>query len=440
MGGEEMGILSRLHVIVLCLLAAVCFIVVQPVSAGSQDIRVIAIEGEINAGQVALVRRGLTDAQEQGDHAVIVQINTLGGRVDSALKIRDMLQNTTIPTIAYVDTRAWSAGALIAISCRHIVMAPGSSIGAAEPIPDTEKNIAALKSEFAATASHMGHNPRLVESMVDKTKGYPDYAEAGQILALSEAQAKQLNLSEATVSSIEGVQHQFSLDNMNVVYVERNWKDTIAGFLQNDYVRTLFVGLILAAVLAEIKMAGMGVGIVTAIVLGVLLMYSGDDTIDNDLKVIGAFIASLVLIAMELATPGVGIFGIVGIVLLFGSLFYMLGAGLSAAYIIAGGIIIAAILFYFVGRRLPKSRLIAKLALTTRSTKDKGYTSQADKSAYLDKRGQTITILRPSGTVRIGTERVDAVSDGGFINRGVEVRVIKVEGTRIVVEPVKHNK
>ena len=56
------------HVIVLCLLAAVCFIVVQPVSAGSQDIRVIAIEGEINAGQVALVRRGLTDAQEQGDH------------------------------------------------------------------------------------------------------------------------------------------------------------------------------------------------------------------------------------------------------------------------------------------------------------------------------------------------------------------------------------
>ncbi|MGE1061415.1 ATP-dependent Clp protease proteolytic subunit [Megasphaera paucivorans] len=435
-----MGILSRLHVIVLCLLAAVCFIVVQPVSAGSQDIRVIAIEGEINAGQVALVRRGLTDAQEQGDHAVIVQINTLGGRVDSALKIRDMLQNTTIPTIAYVDTRAWSAGALIAISCRHIVMAPGSSIGAAEPIPDTEKNIAALKSEFAATASHMGHNPRLVESMVDKTKGYPDYAEAGQILALSEAQAKQLNLSEATVSSIEGVQHQFSLDNMNVVYVERNWKDTIAGFLQNDYVRTLFVGLILAAVLAEIKMAGMGVGIVTAIVLGVLLMYSGDDTIDNDLKVIGAFIASLVLIAMELATPGVGIFGIVGIVLLFGSLFYMLGAGLSAAYIIAGGIIIAAILFYFVGRRLPKSRLIAKLALTTRSTKDKGYTSQADKSAYLDKRGQTITILRPSGTVRIGTERVDAVSDGGFINRGVEVRVIKVEGTRIVVEPVKHNK
>jgi membrane-bound serine protease (ClpP class) len=170
-----------------------------------------------------------------------------------------------------------------------------------------------------------------------------------------------------------------------------------------------------------------------------LLLYSGDDTIDNDLKVIGAFIASLVLIAMELATPGVGIFGIVGIVLLFGSLFYMLGASLSAAYIIAGGIIIAAILFYFVGRRLPKSRLVAKLALTTRSTKDKGYTSQADKSTYLNKRGQTITILRPSGTVRIGTERVDAVSDGGFINCGVEIRVIKVEGTRIVVEPVKRN-
>lgn len=431
-----MRFISRIYIVLICLIMTLCFAVAQPVAAGYNDVRVITIDGEIDGSQTALVRRGLTDAQEQGDRAVIIEINTLGGRVDSALKIRDLLQTTPLPTIAYVNSRAWSAGALIAIACRHIVMAPGSSIGAAEPIPNTEKNIAALKSEFAATAGKMGHNPRLVEAMVDKTTGYPEYAEQGQILALSDTQARQVNLSEGTVDSIAAVQHQFSLDNTQVVTVERNWKDIIIGLLQNDYVRMLFVGLILAAVLVEIKMAGIGVGLATAILLGGLLLYAGEDTMANDLKIIGAFIASLVLIAMELATPGVGVFGIVGVLLLFGSLFYMLGADLQAAYIMAGGIIIAAVLFYFIGRRLPKSRLISKIALTNRSTKEKGYTSQADKSRYLHCRGTTITILRPAGTIRIGKERVDAVSNGAFIDRDVEVRVVQVEGARIVVEPV----
>ena len=132
------------------------------------------------------------------------------------------------------------------------------------------------------------------------------------------------------------------------------------------------------------------------------MLISGDGTLADDLKVIGAFIGGLVLIALELVTPGIGIFGVAGILLLFGSLFWMLGATVQALYILAGGIVIAVILFYILGRRLPKSRLFAKVALTTRSTKEKGYTSQEDKSKYLFQRGTTITILRPAGTIRIG--------------------------------------
>ena len=145
-----------------------------PSVQAADSVRAIVISGEIDGSQAALVRRGLELAEETGDTAVVVSIDTMGGRADSALKIRDMLRSTSLPTIAFVKSRAWSAGALIALSCRHIVMAPGSSIGAAEPIPNTEKNIAAMKSEFSATASHMGHNPRVAEAMVDKTHGYPD--------------------------------------------------------------------------------------------------------------------------------------------------------------------------------------------------------------------------------------------------------------------------
>ena len=424
-------------VVCFCLAAAVTGPAVWAQEKASA--RVISISGEIDGSQVALVQRGISQAEENGDKAIVVRINTQGGRVDSALRIRDLLQETSIPTIALVTSRAWSAGALIAIACRHIVMAPGSSIGAAEPIPATEKNIAALKSEFSTTAANNGHNPRIAEAMVDKKDGLPGYADAGEILALTDVQARELNLSEGTADTAEEALHLFSMDDAAVYYEDKGWKDDVLGLLQNEYVRMLFVGLILAAVLIEIKTAGIGVGLVTACLLGGVMLISGDGTLADDLKVIGAFIGGLVLIALELVTPGIGIFGVAGILLLFGSLFWMLGATVQAVYILAGGIVIAVILFYILGRHLPKSRLFARVALTTRSTKEKGYTSQEDKSKYLFQRGTTITILRPAGTIRIGKERVDAVSSGAFIDRDVAVRVIKVEGGRVVVEPVPPN-
>ena len=340
-----------------------------------------------------------------------------------------------VPVIAYITSRAWSAGALIALSSRHIIMAPGSSIGAAEPIPDTEKNIAALKAEFSATAAQTGHNPGVAEAMVDKTKGYPGYAEPGKILALSDGQAKELNVSDGSADTLSDALALYSLGDAQTIYVDKDWRDDMIGILQNPYVRTLFVALIIAALLAEIKMAGIGAGIATAFVFGGLLLYSGNEPLVADLKIIAAFLVSLLCIGLELASPGIGIFGLAGVVLLFGSLFFMLGATYESIYILAGGTVLALIVFYFLGRHLPKSSLFDKLTLKNRSTKEKGYTSQEDYSRYLYERGTTITILRPSGTIRIGKERVDAVANGSFIDRDVTVRVISVEGGRIVVEP-----
>ena len=110
----------------------ICSAAALPSVQAADSVRAIVISGEIDGSQAALVRRGLELAEETGDTAVVVSIDTMGGRADSALKIRDMLRSTSLPTIAFVKSRAWSAGALIALSCRHIVMAPGSSIGAAQ--------------------------------------------------------------------------------------------------------------------------------------------------------------------------------------------------------------------------------------------------------------------------------------------------------------------
>lgn len=420
-------------------LVSVCYMAaaVIPQTQAADTVRAIMITGDIDGSQAALVQRGITQAEEQQDKAIMVLINTQGGNVSSALKIRDMLQQTSLPTIAYVTSRAWSAGALIALSCRHIIMAPGSSIGAAEPIPNTEKNIAALKSEFSATAGAMGHNPSVAEAMVDKTAGFPDYAEPGTILALTDKQAKELNVSEGTADTPEDALRFFSMGDAKTQYEERNWKDMIVGILQNEYVRMIFIACILAAVFLEIKTAGMGIGLVTALILGGVLLVSGDESLATDIKVLAAFIGSFLCIALELMAPGVGIFGVIGVMLLFGSLFFMLGATIDAVYILAGGTVLAVILFYGMGKRLPKSRLLSKVTLRTRSTQEKGYTSHEDKSQYLYKRGRTITDLKPSGFVRIDGKRVEAKAAGSeYINRDTDIRVINVTGYCITVEPV----
>lgn len=417
------------------LYAVVFFCAALPVNA-ADTVRVVRISGEIDAAGTALVRRSLQAAEDAGNTAFIVEINTLGGEVDSALKIRDMLQQTNIPTIAYVTSRAWSAGALIALSCRHLVMAPGSSIGAAEPIPATEKNIAALKAEFSAAATATGKNPRLAEAMVDKTMGYYGYADEGQILALFDVQAKTVNLSDGTAASEEAVLGLYSLGDAVIVSDELEARDMFMGILQSRVVRILLVALIFSALVVEIKMGGIGAGLGVAVLMGLLLLGGGDESWLDSLKLLALFVLGAVFIGIELVTPAVGVFGLAGVVMVFGSLFFMLGADVQAVYILAGGIAVAAVLFAVLGKRLPKSRFLAGVTLKDRSTRERGYSSQEDKSEYVGRRGRTITILRPSGTVRIGRERVDAVSHGDFIDKDTDIRVVQVEGTRVIVEPV----
>ncbi len=164
-------------------------------------ISVVTIKGEIDAGQEALLSRAIRESKEQGVKLMILEIDTFGGQVDSAVAMRDMLVEAPFGTAAYISPRAWSAGALLALATDTIIMSPGSSIGAAEPIPATEKTISAVKSEFSATAHRKGHPVSAAEAMVDKTIGYPGYAEKGQILSLTETQAQQIGLAAGSQCS-----------------------------------------------------------------------------------------------------------------------------------------------------------------------------------------------------------------------------------------------
>ena len=411
----------------------------KPVYAEAGPVISIAIKGEINGGQAALVHKAMNDARSKQAQAVLVEIDTFGGLVDAAVSIRDMIINSPVPTICYIKNRAWSAGALIAISHKHIAIAPGGSIGAAEPIPTTEKTVAALKAEFAATANQTGRNPQVAESMVDKSLGFPGYAEPGQILALTDYQATQVGYADIVAPDRETVLAHFGLSGNTVIEYTPGWQEKMAGWLSDSTVKSFLMSIIFLAVLTEIKTAGLGVAAFIGLVAALLFFGSQWITgIAGWLEII-LFLGGILLILFELYTPGVGIFGISGIIAIFGSLFLSLGANAAAVNMLAISLMIAIILFLAIAKSLPSSKLWSRLILKDVETKNAGFSSSQDYSSYLGKTGITPTGLRPAGAMIIDGVQLDVVSEGQFVAPKELVKVVSITGNRIVVRPVNSN-
>ena len=150
-------------------LLALCLLLLLTGSALAQGatVYVIPIEGTIEPGLVEFVKRALNEAKRDGVEGYF-EIDTFGGRVDAATELVDLMLEMPMPVIAHVRGRAWSAGALIALAADYLVMAPGSSMGAAEPRPAEEKVISALRAEFESLAERNGRDPQVAAAMVDK--------------------------------------------------------------------------------------------------------------------------------------------------------------------------------------------------------------------------------------------------------------------------------
>jgi membrane-bound serine protease (ClpP class) len=405
-----------------------------PVEAAEQaPVVAVVIHGEIDAGQTALVYKALSEATEKKAGTLLVEIETFGGQVDAAVKIRDMISDSKLRTICYVKNRAWSAGALIAISHQHIVMAPGGSIGAAEPIPTTEKTIAAVRGEFAATAAKMGRNPKVAEAMVDKSLGFGQYAAPGKILSLTDAQAIEVGYADFVAPDRASVLNRYGLQDAPVIEVQGGWAETIAGWLSDPLVKSALVGIIFLAVMTEIKTAGTGVAALFGIAATALFFGTQWITGVATWVEVLLFLAGLILLVVELIVPGFGIFGIAGIACVLFSLFFTLGGGISALNIIAGGTVAALIAFLFILRFLPSSKLWHRLTLKEVQKNDGGYTSSDDWSSLVDKEGVVLTFLRPAGTVDIEGRVYDVVSEGRFVEPNARIRVLSVHGNRILV-------
>ena len=149
------------------------------------------------------------------------------------------------------------------------------------------------------------------------------------------------------------------------------------------------------------------------------------------------FLAGLLLLPIECLVPGFGLFGIAGIASILLSLFMTLGGGVSALSIMASGTVAAVVAFLLLLKYLPSSGLWKRLVLRNELRTAQGYTASEDLTQLIGQEGVVMTLLRPAGAVRIGEKVLDVVSEGRFIEPGVRVKVLGVQGNRVVVRAIE---
>ena len=177
--------------------------------APSGSVFVVPIEGMIDNGLARYISRAVKDAEENGAGIIIFDIDTFGGLVDAADEIRKSILNANVPTVAFIDKNAASAGALISYAADRIVMVPGASIGAAtvvegaggEAAPDKYQSY--MRGLMRATAEANGRDPRIAEAMVDQNLEVEGISPAGQVLTLSTKEAVKLGVADAELDSID---------------------------------------------------------------------------------------------------------------------------------------------------------------------------------------------------------------------------------------------
>lgn len=409
----------------------------------------VKFDDEISLSLVPYLKRALETAQKEKADALIVEINTFGGRVDAATQLKDLILDSKIPTIAFVNKRAVSAGALITLACKHIAMSPGSSIGAATVVDQEGKKVSEkyqsyMRAEMRTTAQKNGRNPKIAEGMVDERIVIPGLVDSTQLVSLDDVEAVQYKMADTIVSSPQAAAAAFGFKNANIIDIKTNWAEEFVKFLNLPLVASLLIMLGLAGIYTEIKTPGFGLPGIMGIIF--LTLFFGSSIIldlASWFEVI-LFILGLGAILVEIfLIPGFGVAGVVGILLMIAALFlslfntegYFDASLIQMAIVQLGGALAGFFILGFLAYKfLPNTRSFKAFVLDTQSGSDKGFTSAPDYSELEGKTGVAITVLRPAGTAVIDEKRYDVVTQGDFIDKDANIRVLKVEGMRIVVE------
>jgi len=457
----------------------------------------VPIHGDIDRQRMVFIKRAIKEAEKTKAEYVIFDINTFGGAVDSALQIAALIGSVRgAETVAYIPSSAegtgvsWSAGALISFACSRIYMAPGTSIGAAAPIYQTqsgmemapEKVVSAVRTQLSALAEKNGYPKAIALAMVDKdlevdevyingklTLALSDeiddlkrkakekhetfvkgktVSQKGKLLSLTAGEMKEYGVSSGTPESLENFYSKFNVAETDVHFIKETAEDKLVALLTGSLVSSLLIIAGIIALYLEITSPGFGIpGTVAIICFSIVFISSGLLGNVSSLELL-LFILGVVLLIVEIfLIPGFGITGITGIILMVTALILSRQGFILPSFqwqwdlfkqnllvvggSIAGAFVILAVLMPI----LPKSRLFNRLVLETGEKAEEGFSVQTEEVQGVSsgQKGRVITTLRPVGKAEIGNRIFVVQAEAEYINEGSNIEVVEVTGNKIVV-------
>ena len=419
---------------------------INPFTADAKEkvVYVVPIEETVEKGLLAFLQRAVDEAEEANAEAIIFDVNTPGGAVDAAGGIGKLLTGTELKTIAFVNKQALSAGAYISLNTDEIYMVPGSTMGSAAII-DQQGNTAGKKAEsywFAAMKSaavESGRDPIYAQAMADESIDLPELgAGKGKLLTLTAEQAREVGYSEGTVKNLDELLDKLGYENAEIRNVNETFAEKLARFLTHPVVIPILLTIGSLGLVLELYSPGFGLPGLAGLSSLLLFFYGHLVAGLAGFETVILFALGIGLILLEFFIPG-GIAGAIGFVAVIASFFIasdnMVHMGISILIALSASILLSILMIRVFGKRM---KLFKRIILTDSTSTEKGYVSNKNRLELIGVEGIALTPLRPSGTILVDDERIDVVSEGAFISKDTRVRIIKTEGSRIVVREVKN--
>ena len=447
-----------------------------PEVAGSEkiDVYVIPITDAISQPNLFVLRRGLKEAIANDVEMVLLDMDTPGGRVDVTLEMMEMLAKFDGITATYINPDAISAGSFIAAATQEIYFAPGGKMGASaviqgggQEVPETArmKVESYLRANIRSITEDYTFRSDVIRAMLDADFelkiGEEVIKPAGELLTLTASEAMR-EYSESTDdlaqpllgkgiydSTGELLNARFGEGNYEIKDFHLTYSEVIAKWMSTFAPALLGIGMLM--LFFEFKSPGFGVfGILGIVLLGVFFISQHIAGLAGN-EVILFFALGIILVLAELFFfPGALIFALSGLACIFGSLLWAMidiwpgepitvSPDLLAEPIVnlVFGLSIAVAGAFLLSRFFHGSWIERKLVLVEAAGGD-SQTLRAERESRLPPSGSTgtaITDLFPSGRVEIDGHRYEARSALGTIDKGSPIRVQKAVDFSLIVVP-----
>lgn len=404
-----------------------------------EQVYIIPVQDTVERGMAAFLKRTTEEAAENGVDHIIFEIDTPGGRVDAAGDIGEIFQDLDIPNTAFVTSRAYSAGSYIALNADNIYMKPQATMGASGVINSDgtaadKKAQSAWISSMVAAAESNGRDPIYARAMADSSVDLPEYnAAEGEFLTLGPSEAEEVGYAEGIVEDRVELLNELGLSEAKVTENNPTMAENLARFLTDPVVIPILLSVASLGLIVELYSPGFGIPGIMGLLSLVLFFYGHIVAGLAGYEAIILLILGIGLVIAEIFLPG-GIAGIAGVVSIVASLMLssadMGHMAMSIGIALIATIIVSIVLFKTMGL---ERGFFRHIILQDSTSAEKGYLSSTSRLELIGMVGETMTPLRPAGTAVFDGERLDVVTEGGFVGTGQSVKVLKTEGSRIVV-------